>query len=93
MRLQGDVDALGLASLTLEPDLLVNEPSKVLYPVQDGLNLQLYSWSPGRLVTWFPTRKLIAALEISYSFLLTNSLPKRSSRKRPTHAVSSRLLA
>jgi len=93
MRLQGEVDAVGLAFLTLEPDLLVNEPSKVLYPVQDGLNLQLYGWSPGRLVACFATRKLIAALEISYSFLPTNSLSKRSPGKRPSHAVNSRLLA
>ena len=45
--LQIDVDAQG-GSLSTEVNLPVNETSEVLNPVQDGLNLELNSWSPGR---------------------------------------------
>jgi hypothetical protein len=47
VRLQMDVDLQG-ATLVPEPDLPVNEASEMLNPVQDGLNLQLNSWSPGQ---------------------------------------------
>ena len=51
MRLQPDLDAMGMTFAT-EPDLLVNEPHKMLYPVQNRLNFELNSWSPGLI---FPT--------------------------------------
>jgi len=61
-----------------EPDLLVNEPRKTLYPVQNGFNFELNSWSPGRWFVSFSSRKLIGSLGVSYSFL-----PRRSGPKSP----------
>jgi hypothetical protein len=39
MRLQADFDRAWLLLLTLQLNLLVNEPRKVLYSVQNRLNL------------------------------------------------------
>jgi hypothetical protein len=50
VRLDGDFEATGLAiPMAVEPDVTVNESGKTLNRVQNGLNLQLNSWSPGRV--------------------------------------------
>ena len=42
----GDFEATGLAvAIAVEPDVVVNESGKTLNRVQNGLNLQLNSWS------------------------------------------------
>jgi len=46
VRLQVDVDPQA-GALLLEADLSVDEAGEMLNPVQDGLNVQLNSWSPG----------------------------------------------
>jgi hypothetical protein len=43
-----DLDPLFLA-LPIEPGVLANKTRKTLDPVQDGLNFDLNSWSPGRV--------------------------------------------
>ena len=49
VRLDGDFDATGLAiPMAVEADVVENEPGKMLNRVQNGLNVQLNSWSPGR---------------------------------------------
>jgi len=48
MGFQMDVNLQG-ATVLPEPDLPVNETDKVLNPIQNGLNLELNSWSPGWL--------------------------------------------
>jgi hypothetical protein len=54
VRLHGDFDAAGLAiTITMEADVAVNESGKTLNGVQNGLNLQLNSWSPGRALALF----------------------------------------
>jgi len=39
MRLQPNFDRAWLALMTLQPNLLINKPGKVLRPVQNRLNL------------------------------------------------------
>ncbi len=54
MRLDGDFDATGLAiPMALQADVVVNESGKTLNRVQNGLNLQLNSWSPFRVLALF----------------------------------------
>jgi hypothetical protein len=49
VRLNGDFDATGLAiSMAVEADVTENESGKTLNRVENGLNLQLNSWSPVR---------------------------------------------
>lgn len=55
--------------MSAEADLLVNKTGEMLNPVQDGLNVQLNSWSPGSGFVVFDNRKLPAPGGISYSFL------------------------
>jgi hypothetical protein len=51
VRLDGDFDATKLAiPMALEADVAENESGKTLNRVQNGLNLQLNSWSPGRVL-------------------------------------------
>ena len=50
MRLQRDVDALGLAAVGAQLHPLVNKAHKMLNAVQDGLDFELDSWS---FVGWF----------------------------------------
>ncbi len=66
MRLQADFDRPRLALMTLQPNLLINKPGKVLHPVQNRLNLELNSWSPRSIVCFLDNRRLIEPLEISY---------------------------
>jgi hypothetical protein len=50
VRLDGDFEATKLAiPMALEADVVENESGKTLNRVQNGLNLQLNSWSPFRL--------------------------------------------
>ena len=50
MRRHTDSDLARLAiPVAAEPDVLVNKARKMLNGVQEGLNLQLNSWSPGRM--------------------------------------------
>ena len=53
MRRQADFDGLDLASSPIQPHLPVNEPNKTLHPIQYGLNLELNSWSPCRVLALF----------------------------------------
>jgi hypothetical protein len=54
VRLHGDFEATGLAiTIALEADVAENESGKTLNGVQNGLNLQLNSWSPGRVLALF----------------------------------------
>jgi hypothetical protein len=54
VRLDGDFDATGLAiPMAVEADVVENEPGKMLNRVQNGLNVQLNSWSPGRGLALF----------------------------------------
>ena len=54
MRLDSDFDATKLAiPLALQADVVVNESGKTLNRVQNGLNLQLNSWSPFRVLALF----------------------------------------
>jgi len=49
VRLDGDFQATNLAiPMALEADVVKNESGKTLNRVQNGFNLQLNSWSPGR---------------------------------------------
>lgn len=82
MRLQGDFNAQGFASVAAEPDLLVNESRKSLYPVENGFNFELNSWSPGRWSVWYATHRLIGAQGVSYSFMPLRSRPQ-SRRSAP----------
>src|SRR6266566_9683086 len=66
MRLQANFDRPRLALMTLQPNLLINKPGKVLHPVQNRLNLELNSWSPRSIVCVLDNRRLIEPLEISY---------------------------
>src|ERR1700739_4929474 len=66
MRLQANFDRARLALMTLQPNLLINKPAKVLHPVQNRLNLELNSWSPRWIVCFLGNRRLIESLEISY---------------------------
>ena len=63
VRLDGDFEATGLAvAIALKPDVAINKSGKVLNRVQHGLNLQLNSWSPGRVLlgwsNWQTTRSV-----------------------------------
>jgi hypothetical protein len=52
--LDGDFDTTGLAiALAVEADVAENESGKTLNHVQNGLNLQLNSWSPVRGLALF----------------------------------------
>src|SRR5208282_4955650 len=54
VRLDGDFDATGLAiPMAVEADVAENESGKTLNRVQNGLNLQLNSWSPVRGLALF----------------------------------------
>ena len=70
VRLDGDFDATGLAiAMAAEPDVAENKSGKMLNRVQNGLNLQLNSWSPVRgLAAVLQLRKLLELRRISYFF-------------------------
>ena len=70
MRRQADFDGLDLASSPNQPYLPVNEPNKMLHPIQDGLNLELNSWSPRSILCFLTNCRVIEPLEISYFFWL-----------------------
>jgi hypothetical protein len=54
VRLDGDFDTTGLAiAMAVEADVAENESGKTLNHVQNGLNLQLNSWSPVRGLALF----------------------------------------
>jgi hypothetical protein len=54
VRLDGDFNATKLAiPMALEADVAENESGKTLNRVQNGLNLQLNSWSPFRVLALF----------------------------------------
>jgi hypothetical protein len=54
MRMDGDFQAAGLAiPMALQADVAVNESGKTLNRIQNGLNLQLNSWSPVRGLALF----------------------------------------
>jgi hypothetical protein len=60
---------MDLASSPIQPHLPVYEPNKTLHPIQDGLNLELNSWSPRSILCFLDNRRVIELLEISYFFL------------------------
>ena len=68
MRRQADFDGLDLASSPIQPHLPVNEPNKMLHPIQNGLNLELNSWSPRSILCFLVNYRVIEPLEISYFF-------------------------
>ena len=72
MRLQANFDRTRLALMTLQPNLLIHKPGKVLHPVQNRLNLELNSWSPRSIVCFLDNRRLIEPLEISYFVFAAN---------------------
>jgi hypothetical protein len=77
VRLHRDFDAAGLAvAVAVEPDILENKSRKALNRVQNGLNLQLNSWFPGRGLLCFVTGKLLDSSGISY-FLLPQGTSSR----------------
>jgi hypothetical protein len=66
MRLQVNFDRARLSLMTLQPNFLVNKPRKVLYSIQNRLNLSLNSWSPRSIICVLDNRRVIEPLEISY---------------------------
>src|SRR6266478_1698133 len=88
MRLQAYFDRTRLALMTLQPNLLIHKPGKVLHPVQNRLNLELNSWSPRSIVCFLDNRRLIEPLEISY--FVFACLPKRRRRSCGKSAKSRR---
>src|SRR5690606_26325536 len=68
VRLNPNLDAACPAAARAEPDGLVNKTGKALNPVQNGLNFELDSWSPGRGLRSFVRSNLIDAVGISYCF-------------------------
>lgn len=66
---QADFDRLDLVPSPNQPHLPVNEPNKTLHPIQDGLNLELNSWSPRSILCFLDNRRVIEPLEISYFFV------------------------
>ena len=55
--------------MAAEPDVLVNKAGKMLNRVQNGLNLQLNSWSPGsRVGAVLQLAQLLESSGISYFF-------------------------
>jgi hypothetical protein len=70
MRLQADFDRPRLPPVTLQPNFLVHKSGKVLYSVQNRLNLELNSWSPRSINCFLVNRRLIEPLEISYFVFL-----------------------
>jgi hypothetical protein len=70
VRLDGDFDTTGLAiAMAVEADVSENESGKTLNHVQNGLNLQLNSWSPVRGWRCFATCTLLELPGISYLVL------------------------
>jgi hypothetical protein len=59
VRFQVNIEAQR-GTVSAEADRLVNKTGEMLHPVQDGLNLQLNSWSPGWGFVVFDNRKLPA---------------------------------
>ena len=54
--LEGDLDLAGAAfAVAQQADVVVNEANKVLNGVEQGLNLELQSWSvgPGRALNFY----------------------------------------
>jgi hypothetical protein len=74
MRFEKNVDAAFRAAF-LQADFSVNEAKEMLNPIQDGLKLELNSWSPfGQKVgCYLFTNSLASPAEISYS--LSSLLP------------------
>jgi len=79
MRLQADFDRPRLPPVTLQPNFLVHKSGKVLYSVQNRLNLELNSWSPRSINCFLLNRRLIEPLEISYFVFWLNLLDRRRS--------------
>jgi hypothetical protein len=80
MRLQTDFDRFDLASSPHQPHLLVYEPNKTLHPIQDGLNLELNSWSPWSILCFLVNCRVIEPLEISYFFVF--GLVRKTTRQQ-----------
>src|SRR6266851_8617213 len=69
VRLYEDFDRPQPAFAVLpQPDVRVDETHKRLHPIQDGLKLELNSWSPRSKVGVLTNSRLIEPPEISYSF-------------------------
>jgi hypothetical protein len=66
---QGDFDRFDLASSPIQPHFPVYETNKTLHPIQNGLNLELNSWSPRSILCFLDNRRVIEPLEISYFFV------------------------
>jgi hypothetical protein len=104
VRLDGDFQATKLAiPMALEADVVKNESGKTLNRVQNGLNLQLNSWSPFRLFA-LPLNSQITRTVGDQLFLLPpwttsrrlwagaasggDGLPNSSSRRRRSLRVT-----
>jgi len=72
-----DLNATGLAVvIAAETDVRINKSRKMLNCVQEGLNLQLNSWSPGRVFT-LPLNSQITRTAGDQLFLLPPWTPSR----------------
>jgi hypothetical protein len=85
VRLDGDFDATGLViRIAFEPDVPVNKSGKGLNRVQNGLNFELNSWSPCRVLALFSNWQ---TTRISWDQLFVFP-PARSSRRLWAGAAS-----